>query len=41
MSSGIKLNSEHTGKNRAAGGNQILRCHGKEWKKNKKRKHYL
>jgi len=33
--SGIKSNSEHSGKNRGAGGNQTFRHHGKEWKKRK------
>lgn len=34
-SSGIKMNSEHSGKNRGAGGNQTFRHHGKEQKKRK------
>lgn len=34
-SSGIKLNSEHSGKNRGAGGTQTFRHHGKEQKKRK------
>lgn len=34
-SSGIELNSEHSGKNREAGGNQTFSHHGKDRKRRK------